>query len=274
MIFVAFVVFFSTGGIMRRALISDIHGNLVALQAALADCDAQKVDEIDCLGDICGYGPDPVGCIDLIRARCKWVLAGNHDTALFMSVAAGFNKYAKEAIEWQRSLLAPRWYSFGRKIRWNWLGNLSPLRADGDVLYVHASPRDPMMEYVEEGDFADMGFGPSQKAVEIFEHIERLSFCGHSHRPGVVTQEFRWIKPHALLDMAYKLQPGDKTLVNIGSVGQPRDNNPQGCYVIYNDVEQTVTFRRVAYDIKAAQERFKRVPQLHERLWKRLETGN
>ncbi|HYG77745.1 MAG TPA: metallophosphoesterase family protein [Planctomycetota bacterium] len=260
---------------MRRAIISDIHGNLVALEAALADCDAQKVDEIVCLGDICGYGPDPITCVDITRSRCKWVLAGNHDAALFMSFAIGFNKYAREAIEWQRSVLMPRWYSLPkRRERWNWLGNLTPIREEGNVLYVHASPRDPMMEYVEEADFADMGFGSSQKAQEIFDRIKWLSFCGHSHRPGVVTTEFQWMKPAELPDLQYHLKPDMKTLVNIGSVGQPRDNNPAGCYVIYDMEKQIIQFRRVAYDVKKAQERFMAVPQLSERLWRRLETGN
>ncbi|MGD0089050.1 MAG: metallophosphoesterase family protein [Planctomycetota bacterium] len=260
---------------MRRALMSDIHANLVALEAALADCAAQRVDEIVCLGDVCGYGPEPIECLDLIRSRCKWVLAGNHDVTLFMLVAVGFNKYAREAIQWQRNVLIPRWYDFGKKVRrWNWLAGLSPMRQDGKVLYVHASPRDPMMEYVEEGDFSDMGFGTSQKATEIFDKIESLSFCGHSHRPGVVTEDFLWVRPHLFPNLTYKLRPIGKTLVNIGSVGQPRDGNPHGCYVIHDEEEQTITFRRVAYDVKRAQERFKRAPQLHERLWKRLETGS
>ena len=260
---------------MRRAIISDIHGNLVALNAALADCATHKVDEIVCLGDICGYGPDPIECADIIRAKCKWVLAGNHDAALFMKVAVGFNRFAREAIDWQRSVMQPRWYSFPRTTnRWNWLGGLSACRVEEEVLYVHASPRDPLLEYVEEGDFADMGFGPSQKAIEIFERIERLSFCGHSHRPGVVAEDdYHWYKPRELPGLAFKLS-SVKTLVNVGSVGQPRDGNPQGCYVIYDDATKTVSFHRVAYDIKAAQERFARVPQLSEKLWRRLETGN
>jgi predicted phosphodiesterase len=260
---------------MRRAIISDIHGNLVALNAALADCDTQKVDEIVCLGDICGYGPDPIECTDIIRARCKWVLSGNHDLALFMSVAIGFNKFAREAIDWQRSVMTPRWYSMpSTRNRWKWLGDLSPMRTENNVLYVHASPRDPMMEYVEEADFADMGFGSSQKAQDIFEKIQWLSFCGHSHRPGVVTQEFHWWKPKDLQDMSWQLKDSDKTLVNIGSVGQPRDNNPDGCYVIYDIEKKTITFRRVPYDIKKAQERFMRVPQIDQRLFKRLESGS
>jgi predicted phosphodiesterase len=259
---------------MRRAIISDIHGNLVALEAALADCASQKVDEIVCLGDICGYGPDPIKCVDIVRRSCKWVLSGNHDAALFMTAAIGFNRFAKEAIEWQRSVLMPRWYSFhGKTDRWAWLKSLSASRTEGDVLYVHASPRDPLMEYVEEGDFVDMGFGPSQKAIDIFDKIQRLSFCGHTHRPGVVTEGYVWRKPHDFENMTATIDKDSKTLVNVGSVGQPRDNNPLGCYAIFDDTASTVAFRRVAYDIKAAQARFRAVPQLDERLSKRLEVG-
>ena len=262
---------------MRRAVISDIHGNFVAFEAALADCKAQNVDEIVCLGDVCGYGPQPIACVDRAREPCRWVLCGNHVAALFMGTPIAFNKFARDAIEYHRRIMRPHWYSFSVTTRrWKWLENLLASRSEGDVLYVHASPRDPLLEYVEESDFADMGFGPTQKAQEIFEKFERLSFCGHSHRPGVVGQDYRWFKPHELTNMSYRLQPGTKTLVNVGSIGQPRDNNPDGCYVIYDDEEknQTITFKRVKYDVKKAQERFKDIPELHEKLWRRLETGN
>jgi len=259
---------------MRRAIISDIHGNLIALQATLEDCRLQRVDEIVCLGDICGYGPDPVECIDLVRSNCKWTLCGNHDAALFMSVAVGFNKYAKAAIDWQREVLQPHWYSFSpKRNRWNWLADQAAARKEETTLYVHASPRDPLYEYVEEADFADIGFGYSQKAIEIFDNIEVLSFCGHSHKPGVVSEDFIWIKPAELENMTFQLQAKSKTLVNIGSVGQPRDNNNKGCYVILDTTANTVQFRRVAYDIKEEQKRFMTVPQLDEKLWKRLDTG-
>lgn len=258
----------------RQALLSDIHGNLIALETALKDCDEQKVDEIVCLGDIVGYGPEPIECVDLIRSRCKWVLAGNHDVALFMRFPIGFNIVAREAIEWQRTQLQPNWYSLPvKKERWKWLQGLEPERRDDKTIYVHASPRDPLMEYVEEGDVADMGFGPSQKIIEIFERIPWLCFCGHSHKPGVVTEDFLWMKPHELDNQTYLLPRGEKTLVNIGSVGQPRDQNPDLCYVIYDTDKAEVRFRRLSYDIPAAQERFKRIPQLHERCWQRLAHG-
>ncbi len=259
---------------MRRAIISDIHANWVALQAVLADIATQHVDNTVCLGDVCGYGPDPVECVDLVRASCQWVLCGNHDLALFLSVPIGFNKFARAAIEWQRGILAPHWYSFSKKVnRWHWLESLPPSILEEGALYVHASPRDPLMEYVEESDFADMGFGPSTKAQEIFEKFERLAFCGHSHRPGIASDEFHWIKPTDLPEQLYPLPSQGKTLVNVGSVGQPRDGNPASCYVIYDTDQKTITFRRVAYDIQAELARFKRVPQLSERLSRRLETG-
>jgi len=259
---------------MRRAIISDIHGNLIALQAALEDCRKQRIDDIVCLGDICGYGPDPVDCIDLVTASCKWTLCGNHDAALFMSVAVGFNKYARAAIDWQRGVLQPHWYSLSAKRRrWNFLAEQPAMRKEGTTLYVHASPRDPLYEYVEEADFADIGFGYSQKAIEIFDNIELLSFCGHSHKPGVVTDQFQWVKPAEMENMTFEISDKAKTLVNIGSVGQPRDNNPDGCYVVLDTVAKTVQFRRIKYDIKSEQKRFMAIPQLDEKLWKRLETG-
>jgi len=258
----------------RQAILSDIHGNLMALQRALADCRDQKVDQVVFLGDIVGYGPDPVECTDLVRKNCTWSLCGNHDVALFMKHPIGMNKIAREAIEWSRDRMHPRWYSFSSKVnRWKWFQNLSPSRLDGKTLYVHASPRDPLMEYVEEGDVADMGFGPSQKIIEIFEKIPWLSFCGHSHKPGVVTEDFVWIKPHELTDFTYELPRDRKTLINIGSVGQPRDGNPQLCFVIYDTEQGQIKYRRCDYDIPAAQARFKQVPQLHERCWKRIADG-
>jgi diadenosine tetraphosphatase ApaH/serine/threonine PP2A family protein phosphatase len=258
----------------RQAILSDIHANLVALERALKDCAEQRVDELVCLGDMAGYGPEPIECVDLVRDQFKWTLCGNHDVALFMVHPLGFNRHAREAVAWQRTQLEPRWFtSLAGRRRWSWLQNLHPARQDDQVLYVHASPRDPLTEYVEESDVADLGFGPSQKIVEIFEHIPGLAFCGHSHRPGVIPASLVWIRPAELPDGIYQLAMGEKTLVNVGSVGQPRDQDPRLCYVIYDTGKRTVQFRRVDYDVPAAQARFQRVPQLPERVWARLTEG-
>jgi len=258
----------------RQAILSDIHANQVALERALADCLEQQVDEIVCTGDIVGYGPDPIECVDLVRTKCKWALCGNHDWALLLPQPLGFNKIARAAIEWHVVQLRPSWMSRAAvRERWDWLRGLNPRHVHDDVLYVHASPRDPLSEYVEEGDTMDLGWGPSQKIVEIFEKIPRLAFCGHSHRPGIVNQNFLWTHPHELPGHCYELPSSEKTLINVGSVGQPRDQNPMLCYVIYDTGLQMVEFRRLEYDIHAAQRRFQAVPQLPERCWRRLESG-
>jgi diadenosine tetraphosphatase ApaH/serine/threonine PP2A family protein phosphatase len=127
------------------------------------------------------------------------------------------------------------------------------------------------MEYVLEEDFQDIGFGPSQKAVEIFDRIQWLCFVGHSHRPGVATHDFKWIKPAELDSMAYTLPKDKKTLINIGAVGQPRDRIKDSCYVLFDG--ERIRYRRVPYDIESAQKKIFAVPQLERRFGERLMTG-
>jgi len=255
-----------------RAIISDIHGNLEALTAVLADIKQQGVEEIVCLGDVVGYGPNPAECLKIVRKITHWCLCGNHDAAIFMTHAVGFNEGAAKAVAWQRSRMQPTFFSLpGKVARWRWLESLSASRQEGDVLYVHASPRDPIMEYVLEEDFQDMGFGPSPKAVEIFEHFDWVSFVGHSHRPGIATHDFKWIKPSALEDMRYTPPKGKKTLVNIGAVGQPRDKNKDSCYVLWDGT--TVQFRRVPYDVETTFKKIQAIPQLEKRFAERLLKG-
>lgn len=256
-----------------RAIISDIHANLTALHAVLEDIARFKVEDIVCLGDIVGYGPCPVECVDLIRKRCQWCICGNHDAALFMSTPIGFNRLARQAVEWHKSRLIPGfWGRFsGKSARWKYLENL-PLRLTEDhVLYVHGSPRDPIMEYVEESDLQDLGFGPAEKVLEWFANTPWVCFVGHSHRPGVVTPDFQFLKPTDLDDMSYTLSPDKKAIINIGSVGQPRDMNPDSCYVLLDGM--TVRYRRVRYDVEAVKKQIAAIPQLDARLGVRLELG-
>lgn len=216
----------------RRAIISDIHSNLVALEAVLADIKGQDVDEIVCLGDVCGYGPQPMECIDLVRRNAAWTLRGNHDEALFVE-PKDFGKNARIAIEWQKTFLEPKPGSTPEIIsRWHWLRDLPIQRGETDVLFVHASPRDPVYEYVLKEDFHDTGSGPTQKAKDIFAAMDWLCFCGHSHRPGVVAEDFKWRLPEDLPN-GYIVSRGFKTIVNVGSVGQPRDGISTACYCIF-----------------------------------------
>ena len=218
----------------RRAIISDIHSNLVALEAVLADIKTQNVDAIVCLGDICGYGPQPLECIDLVKQNAIWTLKGNHDEALFVE-PVDFGKNARLAIEWQRRILEPKLDgSLQDEERWNWLQGLTSLHKEGDVMFVHASPRDPIYEYVLRDDFHDSGLGPTQKAKDIFACMDWLAFCGHSHRPGVVSEDYKWWRPAELENMTATIKKGMKTIVNVGSVGQPRDGIPLACYVLFD----------------------------------------
>ncbi|HYG77992.1 MAG TPA: metallophosphoesterase family protein [Planctomycetota bacterium] len=218
----------------RRAIISDIHSNLVALEAVLADIKTQNVDAIVCLGDICGYGPQPLECIELVRKNAIWTLKGNHDEALFVE-PVDFGKNARVAIEWQRSILEPKLDgSMADEERWNWLHGLTSVHKEGNVQFVHASARDPIYEYVLRDDFHDSGLGPTQKAKDIMACVDWLCFCGHSHRPGVVSEDYKWWRPAELENQSTLIRKGVKTIVNVGSVGQPRDGNPQACYVLFD----------------------------------------
>src|SRR5262245_56848348 len=124
-----------------RAVISDIHGNLEAIQAVLEDIKKVGVDDIVCLGDVVGYGPDPVPCIKLVRSHVHWSLCGNHDAALFMQQAVGFREAAAKAVAWHRDMMIPGPFSLpGKVARWRWLENLPAHRQEGRVTYVHASP--------------------------------------------------------------------------------------------------------------------------------------
>ena len=217
-----------------RAIISDVHSNLVALEAVLADIKSQNVNEIVCLGDICGYGPQPIECINRVREVASWTLRGNHDEAVY-SQPMDFGQNALASILWQRSILEPHPNSSARDMdNWNWIRNLPSERREKNVIFVHASPRDPVYEYILREDFDDTGQGPTQKAKDIFAAMDWLCFCGHSHRPGVVAEDFKWWLPGDLENGSCTIKPGFKTIVNIGSVGQPRDGIPTACYCIFN----------------------------------------
>jgi diadenosine tetraphosphatase ApaH/serine/threonine PP2A family protein phosphatase len=249
------------------AFISDIHSNLAALEAVLADIDSLgTVERTYCLGDVIGYGPQPAECLDLVASRCKLILMGNHEHALLYG-AYGFHAAAKRAIDWTRDTLQRVSPAARRKAMLELLQNL-PIRHEiDDVLLVHGSPRDPVMEYVLESDLWE-GADPD-KMESIFAGFSRLCFVGHTHRPGVFTDD-RCFLPAADLAKGFDISDG-KYLVNVGSVGQPRDRNPLACYTLYNG--EAIYFRRVAYDIDATAEKVKRIEQLDRRFAERLYRG-
>jgi predicted phosphodiesterase len=250
------------------ALISDIHANMPALQAVLRDIDSLgTVERIYCLGDVIGYGPQPQECLDLVTQRCSLILMGNHEHAVLYG-SFGFHPAAKRAIDWTRETLKAIPSQVQRKALWYLLENLPVRHEIGDVLLVHGSPRDPVMEYVLESDLWE-GSDPT-KMDEIFSSFPRLCFVGHTHRPGVFTED-RCFLPSADLPSGYDVSDGNKYLINIGSVGQPRDRDPRSCYTLFSG--DAIYFRRVEYDIAETGRLIREVDMLDKRFAERLVRG-
>jgi diadenosine tetraphosphatase ApaH/serine/threonine PP2A family protein phosphatase len=250
---------------MRRAILSDIHANFDALSAVMADIDDRGITDIVCLGDIVGYGPEPAECVSLVKKRCRLVLMGNHDYAL-LTVPYGFNRVAAQAIECHKSMLTVGCLDHKKcEMHLDFLKNLPTSHEEDGALYVHASPRDHLVDYVLETDVA---YGPSPKIKEIFEMLTGVCFVGHSHMPGVVTPDFRWLKPDQAEGMDVT---GIKCIVNEGSVGQPRDHDQRACYVEWNDGK--IFYHRVEYPFRKTMQKIEETGCLHSYCAERLAAG-
>ncbi len=246
-----------------RALISDIHGNLEALQAVLADIRSKGISEIFCLGDVVGYGPNPSECIDLVM-DLDMCLLGNHDQAALFD-PDGFNAGAERAIFWTRSVLEKGTGPEGER-RWDFLGELSRRFKDeaNNMLFVHGSARNPLNEYVFPDDIYNQ-----VKMEKIFALIDQYCFQGHTHIPGVFTESLEFFSPEEL-DFQYQLG-SQKLMVNVGSVGQPRNNDPRSSYVTIED--GLIRFHRVPYDFETTIEKIYDTPDLDNFLGDRLREG-
>lgn len=248
---------------MKRALISDIHSNLEALEAVLADTRAQGITEIYCLGDIIGYGPNPCECIDLVM-KCDLCILGNHDQGALFD-PEGFNSAAERAIFWTREQLEnSRDSAEVRQRRWDFLGELPRSKRENGILYVHGSARNPLNEYVFPEDIYNQ-----RKMEKLFSLIERHCFQGHTHVPGVFTESLCFYSPE---ELHYEYRLGEqKAMINVGSVGQPRDNDPRACYVVLED--EVVRFRRVEYPFEKTIQKIYDTPELDNSLGDRLRDG-
>lgn len=250
------------------ALISDVHANLEALEAVLASIDREGVRQIVCLGDIVGYGPDPEAVVDVIRRRARTCVAGNHDWAL-LNRPLGFNPLAAEVIRYTRDMMEPKFYQlFGKaRVRWRFLESLPDRLEEGDLQFVHASPRDPLMEYV----FGDRHPLFSREQLdELFPLVRRICFHGHTHLPGVIREDgVCWYPREGSGTLA--LQSGRRYLVDVGSVGQPRDGDPRACYAIFDGA--SVAVRRVPYDVERTRAKILSIDAMEERLADRLLAG-
>lgn len=253
---------------MRIAVISDIHGNVEALRSVLADIDTKDVESIICLGDIVGYGPDPTECVEVVAERCEWSLMGNHDFGVLYE-PTNFNPGAEQAAYWTREQFEEEPDEAKRAERWKFLGRLRvrvKFGADDQFIAVHGSPRRPINEYI----FPDDALNATVKIQQIFERIDRYAVVGHTHVPGVFTDEPDFYTPGELRNR-FTFQEDEKALINVGSVGQPRDGDPRASYVILD--EEGVDFCRVDYDIEPVAERIRAIPQLNDWLGDRLFEG-
>jgi hypothetical protein len=170
------------------ALISDLHANRPALEAVFRAIDSLGIQDVRCLGDVVGYGAEPEPCIDLVMERCEFTLSGNHDQGVVLGQLDDFNPIARESLLWTAKRLKPSFWHPGRRKRWMWLKTL-PHRVERDgYLFVHASPRDPIKEYVLKTD----GFLDPEKMEDLFSRIQGPCFVGHTHWPGYTDEDFRF----------------------------------------------------------------------------------
>jgi predicted phosphodiesterase len=243
---------------MRILVISDIHSNLAALDAVIKD--AGNFDQVWCLGDVVGYGPEPNECISRLREFDLICLAGNHDLGVVGKAALwDFSQDARESIFWTRHSLTDSNH--------DWLKSLpeKTLVVD-EITLVHASPRDPIWEYIVEREIA-------KNNLEFINTPVCLN--GHTHIPIIFRKPWDGLKileEPLPINSPIRLVPHDKTFINPGSVGQPRDEDPRAAYALINLDTMTLTHRRVLYDVSVTQNLMKQA-KLPARLIRRLRFG-
>lgn len=245
----------------KFAIISDIHGNLEALDAVLADIRGQGLSRIFCLGDIIGYGPNPRECIDACL-EFELCLLGNHDNGALFD-PDGFSSNAERAIFWTRRQLEDKSVP-GAQGRWDFLARMPRTYRKDNLMMVHGSPRSPLSEYVFPEDVYNQ-----RKIERIFGFIQRHCFQGHTHVPGVFTENCRFYSPKEISNN-YELTD-QKVMINVGSVGQPRDNDPRSCYVVLSG--NSVEYRRVEYPATVTRDKILAIPELDDFLGHRLLDG-
>jgi predicted phosphodiesterase len=228
-----------------QAIISDIHSNIEAFEAVLADIKSQEISDIVCLGDLIGYGPNPIECIKLAIQNNITCIYGNHEAALFQKETR-FNPRAQQALNWTKRVLQKSMAEPGIR---DFLKNLTyEIRTD-KLVYAHGSPRDNTTEYlIRSDDFFQLKPEVKETLKQNFALIDQVGFTGHTHIPCVCTDKFYLVHPSWQDYQPYPILWGTKTLINAGSVGQPRDNDNRACYVIF-DGKKDITHRRVEYAV-------------------------
>ncbi len=239
---------------MKYAIIADIHANLEALQSVLEDSKKERCTHYVCLGDVVGYNANPKECLDIVRSMNMPCVKGNHDEYCSTdNELDGFNPHAAQAVNWTRQQLTPE----DRQ----WLQDLKYLRLVANFSIVHATLDGPQRwGYV---------FDKLAAAASFTYQNTSVCFFGHTHVPVA------FIRDSMVRGGTYskfKVEPGKKYFVNVGSVGQPRDHIPKAAYVIYDMAESTIELRRLDYDMPTTQAKI-RAAGLPERLAERLAVG-
>jgi predicted phosphodiesterase len=241
---------------MKIAVYSDVHGNLEALTSVLKDMKREEPDKTYFLGDLVGYGPNPNECVDLIRENSDVVLAGNHDwAAVGLADSSAFNPHALESLTWTIEVLTDANKTF--------LKTLVPHAMADNVQLAHSTPLNP-----EEWRY----LLSLQDAMDNYEALKKnICFVGHSHQPMIMEYaDASNLIP--IRDLYKTLEPNRKYLINVGSVGQPRDSNRDACYLVYDEKEHNVEYRRVEYDVARTQKKMTKL-KLPEYLIRRLGEG-
>ncbi|UCC77870.1 MAG: metallophosphoesterase family protein [Anaerolineales bacterium] len=241
---------------MRYLVLSDIHSNLAAFEAVLAD--AGTFDEIWCLGDVIGYGPQPNECVERLRDLPHICVAGNHDWAAVSKLdISAFNPDAQRACLWTREQLKPG--------NWEFIEDLPEVLVEESFTLVHGSPRHPIWEYIAR----------PAVALANFDYFDTgYCFFGHTHRPVVYALDSlqNMCDAFAMAEQAPVTLDVERLLINPGGVGQPRDGDPRASYVILDAEENTIEYRRVEYPIEETQQLMS-AAGLPKRLAMRLSVG-
>jgi predicted phosphodiesterase len=219
---------------MRIAILSDIHGNLEALDNIIDYIESDNIDKIYCLGDVVGYGPNPNECVEIISEKCDKVVIGNHDHAVLgLTSTEYFNDFAKISTFWTRNILSEKNHEF--------LSSLDFTFVNDDILLVHATPSNPMMWHYILSEI--------DARHELNHFDEKICFIGHSHFPIVFHANGFSRKPKISLEQDIRY------IVNVGSVGQPRDGNPKTCFCIYDTENNEIEYVRLQYDVEKTKDK-------------------
>lgn len=230
---------------MKYFILSDIHGNLEALNTVLEQAELYKPDRVVCLGDVIGYGPNPNECIQRIFKLTHITIMGNHDHAVLgLTDISYFNQYAKIAVLWTRQVLTEENYKILKEYPFK--------AAEENNLFVHSTPLHP-----ERWDYI---FNPLEGQYYLQHLEEQICFIGHSHQPLFFEQDQKGqVSFDRKFAFSLSIREGCKYIVNVGSVGQPRDGNSEASYAIYDTETQHVEVKRLPYDIVLTQKKMQDV---------------